>query len=153
MNDLINTLRELLSKITLERDILFGFVNQKITIFITPTIQIFRIVAEPKSLLKTFPFDEGQPLNLSKFVEYIESNKWEVSIHAKSPLLKRKLSDYFDDKIIIESSQKSQDIEVALKVIENVEHSHIPDSIKKWAKNNPEKFLEHLKEVEKILNS
>jgi len=153
MKDLINTLRELLSKITLDRSILFGLSSQEIVIYITPTLQIFKVVCDPKSLRKTFPFEEGKPLNLSLLKDYIDSNKWNISIHAKSPQLRRKMLDHFEDEVINESYQKTTDIEVTLRVIEQVEKSSIPESIKKWARNNPEKFLENLKDVEKIINS
>ena len=35
--------------------------------------------------------------------------------------------------------------------MEELDRSHLPESIKEWAKNNPQKFIENLQHVQNLL--
>jgi hypothetical protein len=55
----------------------------------------------------------------------------------------------FGDVMVEEVLSKEKELHIL--VLEELEKSDLPETIKKWAKENPEKFVQNLRDVEKLL--
>ena len=65
-----------------------------------------------------------------------------------STLIKKKVIRSFGD-VMVES--ESQEKSMKIVMMEEVEKSHLPESVKKWAKDNPEKFIQNIETIQEML--
>ena len=62
--------------------------------------------------------------------------------------LKRKLYGAFGD-VMVESESQEKSMKIVMMV--EVEKSQLPESVKKWAKDNPEKFIQNIETIQEML--
>jgi hypothetical protein len=148
MDNMGNILNKLLGKIFLKKPVFFGLDEQKITLLISPSMKIFGIYSSPERLSKKFPFEDRTYLNVNELKSWAEENDFDISFSAETPRLKRVLSTIFGD-VLIENVKKEKELNII--VMEELDRSHLPESIKEWAKNNPQKFIENLQHVQNLL--
>ena len=146
MKDILN---EFLGKIFLIKPTFFGLDEQKIVIIISPSLKIFGIYSKPEKLINKFPFEIKRFLNVTELIEWAKENDFEISYSAQSSHMRRVLIRLFGADVMVESNKKEKRLDVI--VLEELEKSKLPDSIKEWAKNNPQKFIENLKQVQNLL--
>jgi len=148
MDNIGNILNKLLGKIFLKKPVFFGLDEQKITLVVSPSMKIFGIYSSPERLFKKFPFETKTYLNVQELKNWAEENDFEISFSAETPKIRRQLSSLFGD-VLIENTNKEKELNVI--VLEELERSKLPESIKKWAKNNPQKFIENIQHVQNLL--
>jgi len=146
MKDILN---EFLGKIFLIKPTFFGLDEQKIVIIVSPSLKIFGIYSKPERLINKFPFEIKRFLNVTELIEWAKENDFEISYSAQSSHMRRVLIRLFGADVMVESNKKEKRLDVI--VLEELEKSKLPDSIKEWAKNNPKKFIENLKQVQNLL--
>ena len=139
---------KLMGRIFLTKKVFFGFDEQKIVIIVTPTLKIANIASSPKKLLSTLPFERNQILDLCLLRNWSEQNGYEITFSTPLPNLRYKLFNSFGDVLVTES--KSNDNEVKT-LLHEIKKSSLPESVKKWVMENPEKFRENIEEVKKLL--
>jgi len=152
MDNMANILTKLLGKIFLKKPTFFGLDEQKIAILVSPSMKVFGIVTKPNRLADKFPFEEQKFLNTKDLKNWAKDNDFEITFSATAPRMKRALVAEFGDALV-ESESRSREKELSIVVMEELEKSQLPDSIKEWAKDNPEKFIENLKHVQNILKN
>lgn len=128
---------------------MFGLDSNDIVLIVSPSLKIFEVVSRPKKLVDTFPFQKDRELNPKELAEWAESNGYTITFQSRVPSLSRKLYQFFGDVMVESVSSKPK--EVKLVVLEELEKSELPDSIKEWAKNNPEKFIENIQTIQEML--
>lgn len=149
MDKMMNILTELLGRIFLRKPTFFGLDEQKITLLVSPSLKVFGVFAKPERLVNKFPFEPKRFLNVDELIRWAEENKFEITYSAQSPRMKRVLTRIFGTDVMVESEQKERQLSVI--VLEELEKSQLPESMKEWARNNPQKFIENLKHVQNIL--
>jgi hypothetical protein len=82
--------------------------------------------------------------------QWSDENDFTISFSAESPKFRRELLIAFGD-VMVESRDKSTERELSIVVMEELNKSKLPDSIKNWAKQNPEKFIDNIKHVQNLL--
>jgi hypothetical protein len=137
-----------LGKIYLNRDTFFGLDSNKIVIIITPSLKIASILSKPKKLLRDFPLSKDEILDFVTLKSWASQNEYEITFAAETPKLKRTFYSQLGD-VMVESHDKNSDTYISL--YNELENSNLPQSIKEWAKNNPEKFMKNMDEVKKLL--
>jgi hypothetical protein len=55
----------------------------------------------------------------------------------------------FGDVMVEEALSKEKELHIL--VLEELEKSNLPETIKKWAEENPEKFIQNIKDVQRLL--
>ena len=133
---------KLLGRIILTKSVFFGMDNRKIVIFITPSLKIAHVVSDPKKLTRNFPFTDGSVLNFEDLTNWCQDNKFEITFSAATPKLKRILSSKLGDVMVESKEKKEIDLEIKL----------LPESIKEWAKQNPEKFKSNIDHIKRLLD-
>lgn len=128
---------------------MFGLDSNDIVLIVSPSLKIFEVVSRPKKLVDTFPFQKDRELDPKELAEWAESNGYTITFQSRVPSLTRKLYQFFGDVMVESVSSKPK--EVKLVVLEELEKSELPDSIKEWAKNNPEKFIENIQTIQEML--
>jgi len=53
--------------------------------------------------------------------------------------------------VLIESVSDKKEKELNIIVLEELEKSQLPDYVKDWAKDNPEKFMKNIKYIQELL--
>ena len=149
MEDIRRIISNLLGRVFLTKPIIFGLHEHKITLVVSPSMKVFEIASEPKRLLKEFPFDTNQYLNENKLISWANENGYDITFSAKSPELARKLMISFGD-VLVESNKKGEK-ELNVIVLEELEKSDLPQTMKTWAKENPEKFMKNIKYIQELL--
>ena len=149
MDKMKNILNELLGKIFLKKPTFFGLDEQKIVIIVSPSLKIFGIYSKPERLTNKFPFEIKRFLNVDELVSWAKENDFEITYSAQSPRMKRVLMRLFGTDVMVESKKKEKRMDVI--VLEELEKSKLPESIKEWARNNPQKFIENLQHVQNLL--
>ena len=132
---------KLLGRIILTKSTFFGLENKKIVIFVTPSLKIANIVADPKKLLRNFPLDKNGTLNFDTLSQWAEANSFEISFSAPTPKLKRLLSSKLGDVMVESKEEKVKEINISI----------LPESIQRWAKDNPEKFSDNIERIKRLL--
>jgi len=132
---------KLLGRIILTKSTFFGLENKKIVIFVTPSLKIANIVADPKKLLRNFPLDKNGTLNFDTLTQWTEENSFEISFSAPTPKLKRLLSSKLGDVMVESKEEKVKEINISI----------LPESIQRWAKDNPEKFSDNIERIKRLL--
>lgn len=146
MKDILNNL---LGRIFLKKPTFFGLDEQKITLLVSPSLKVFGIFAKPERLTNKFPFETKRFLNANELIEWAEENDFQITYSAQSPRMKRVLTRTFGTDVMVESEKKEKQLNVI--VLEELEKSHLPESMKEWARNNPQKFIENLQHVQNLL--
>lgn len=139
---------KLMGRIFLTKKVFFGFDEQKIVIIDTPTLKIATIVASPKKQLTSFPFVKNTKLDSGHLKNWAEENGYEITFSTPLPRLKNNLRNELGDVMITESKNNVNDIVILL---DEIRKSDLPESVKKWVIENPEKFKENIQEVKKLL--
>lgn len=149
MSDIKNIIKNLLGRIYLTKTILFGTIENKIIVVVSPSMKIFDIDATPKRLVKSFPFENERLLNSDELKKWSQENDFNITFSTDNRKLARKLMNEFGD-VLMESANK-KDKELSIIVLEELENSSLPPSIREWAINNPEKFAENVKYIQDLL--
>ena len=150
MTNVVDLINKLLGKIFLSKPVFFGVDNQKITLLVGPSMKVYGIYSSPDRLIKKFPFKEQNLLTPNELKRWSEDNDFTISFSAESPRLRRELSIAFGD-VMVESRNKSTEKELSIVVMEELNKSKLPDTIKDWAKQNPEKFISNIRHVQNLL--
>jgi len=150
MDKMIDILNKLLGRIFLKKPTFFGLDEQKITILVSPSLKVFGIYTKPERLSSKFPFEEQRFINTKDLKDWAKDNDFDITYSASSPRIKRVLMRELGD-VMVESDSRNKEKELSVIVMEELDKSHLPDSIKEWAKDNPQKFIENLQHVKNIL--
>ncbi len=149
-SDFENFINKLLGKIVLTKEIFFGFDENKIVVIITPSLKIAAVVASPKKLVNEVPVKKGERLDASLLRSWANTNQYDLSFIAPTPKLKAKLHDLFGDVMVVDQISESK-THISGNLINEIEKSKLPESIKKWAIDNPEKFTENIERIKNLL--
>lgn len=149
MDNLKELLSKLLGKIYLRKPTLFGLDSQRITLIVSPSMKIFGIHTSPERLKSKFPFQKDRMLDTTALKKWAEENGYTITFKSQTPSLSRQLFHQLGDVMV--ESRHSKEKEVSLLVMEELEKSQLPDTIKEWAKNNPEKFIENIQTIQEML--
>jgi hypothetical protein len=149
MSDIKKIISGLLGKIFLTKKVFFGIDEQKIIIVLSPSLKIFDIVAKPKRLLSKFPFEKNRILPVEQLKIWALENGYDISFSSTVPSFNRRMLLDFGDVVVEGALSKEKSLHMV--VLEEIEKSHLPESVKEWAIANPEKFIENLERVKKTL--
>lgn len=149
MNDIRKLLEGLLGKIFLTKKVMFGLDENKIVIIVSPSLKVFELIAKPAKILNSFPFEKNRYIETEKLKKWAEENGYEITFTSTIPTLNRRLLRDFGDVMVEEVRSGKKELKVM--VLEELEKSSLPESIKNWAKDNPEKFLQNIEQVQKLL--
>jgi len=143
---------KLLGRVFLTKKVFFGMDEQKIAIIITPTLKIVSVVASPSKLVDKFPQKRQQFLNGDELTRWAEDNGFEITFIAPTPQLKHKLFSMLGDVMVSNEINESIGKDKVKIVLQELKKSSLPESIKKWAIDNPEKFIKNIEQVKNLLN-
>jgi|TARA_B100001094_G_C17933579_1_gene671969 hypothetical protein len=146
---MVSLLTKLLGKIMLKKSSFFGLDTHKITVIISPSMKIYGVYASPERIAKKFPFEKKKILSLKELKRWAEDNEFEISFSAETPKLRRDLLISLGDVMVESKGKKERELNVI--IMEELKKSKLPDSIKEWAKDNPEKFIKNIRHVQNIL--
>jgi len=132
---------KLLGRIVLTKSTFFGLENKKIVIFVTPSLKIANVLADPKKLLRNFPLDRNSTLNFDLLTQWAKENSFEITFSSPTPKLKRILSSKLGDVMVESKTESKKEVNISI----------LPESIQKWAKENPEKFSENIDRIKRLL--
>ena len=132
---------KLLGRVNLNKSTFFGLENKKIVIFVTPSLKIASVVANPKKLLRNFPLNKNGVLDFETLKSWAEENSFEITFTAPTPNLKRLLSSKLGDVMVESKEDKKKEVNLSI----------LPESVQKWAKENPEKFSENIERIKRLL--
>lgn len=147
--DVRELISKLLGKIKLTKPTMFGLDSNDIILVVSPSLKVYEIFSSPKKLVDSFPFQKDRMLDPKELSQWANLNGYTISFQSKVPSLTRKLYQYFGDVMVESVSRRPR--ELKLVVLEELEKSGLPDSIKEWAKNNPEKFIENIQTIQEML--
>ena len=137
--DIIN---QFLGRIILTKSYFFGLDENKIVIIVTPSLKVARVVSKPKKLADKIPVNIKEILNVDELKSWAQENGYEITFKTDMTDLKRKLFSLFGD-VLVESKNNN----LSEYVINEVEKSHLPETLKEWVKSNPEKFIDKVKRL------
>ena len=142
---------KMLGRVILTKKVFFGFDEQKIVIFVTPSLKIASIVSSPSKLINKFPLDKGDLMNGELIKRWSEDNGFEISFISQMPQLKILLYKTFGDVMVDNSVNESKEVDEHQIVLNEVKKSSLPESIKQWVIDNPEKFIKNIEEIKNLL--
>jgi len=143
---------KLLGRIFLTKQVFFGMDEQKIAIIITPTLKIVSVVASPSKLVDKFPQKRQQFLNGDELIRWADDNGFEITFAAATPQLKHKLFNMLGDVMVSNEINESIGKDKVKIVLQELKKSSLPESVKQWAIDNPEKFIKNIEQVKNLLN-
>jgi len=149
MSDIRKLIADLLGKIFLTKKTMFGLDEQQIVLIISPSLKIFDITSRPQKLVSKFPFQKNRILVTDELKKWAMDNGYNISFTSTVPSLNRRMMREFGDVMVEEVLSKEKKLHIL--VLEELEKSDLPETIKKWAKENPEKFVQNVRDVEKLL--
>lgn len=142
---------KLLGRVFLTKKTFFGLDEEKIAIIVTPSMKIASVVSSPKKWVSRFPQKRQDILNSNTVLDFANENGFDITFIAPTPQLSAKLytmfGDIMDEKNINESNTKYN----YSTLFEELQKSSLPESIKQWAKDNPEKFIKNIESVKNLL--
>lgn len=142
---------KLLGKVFLTKKTFFGLDEQKIAIIVTPTMKIAAVVSSPKKWASRFPQKRQDILDTNTVLNFANEHGFDITFVAPTPQLRSKLYSMFGDVMAKENvSESKKDNEYKI-ILEELKKSSLPESIKQWAVDNPEKFIKNIEEVKKLL--
>jgi len=139
----------MLGKIFLTKKTMLGLDENKIVVVVSPSLKIYVVSSYPKRLESKFPFKINEFLDLESLKSWADANGYKVSHQSTTPKLSRKLMTYFGEPVVeadIRNGKNEKQV-----VLEQLESSNLPKSIKEWAQQNPEKFIENIKLIQEML--
>lgn len=142
---------KLLGKVYLTKKSFFGLDEQKIAIIVTPTMKIAAVVSSPKKWASRFPQVRQDILDTNTVIDFANEHGFDITFVAPTPQLKGKLYSMFGDVMAEENISESETRKEHEVVLEELKKSSLPDSVKQWAVDNPEKFIQNIEEVKKLL--
>jgi hypothetical protein len=142
---------KLLGKVFLTKKTFFGMDEQKIAIIVTPTMKIAAVVSSPKKWSSRFPQKRQDILSSDTVVDFANEHGFDITFVAPTPQLRSKLYSMFGDVMQEENISESKKRDNYKVVLEELNKSSLPESVKQWAKDNPEKFIQNIEEVKKLL--
>lgn len=148
MDNINELIAKLLGRIKLSKPRMFGLDSQDIVVVVSPSMKIFGMKSKPEKLLNSFPFRKGSFLDTKALSTWARENDYKISFESQVPSLKRQLYLSFGD-VMVES--ESQEKSMKIVMMEELEKSQLPESIKKWAKDNPEKFIQNIETIQEML--
>jgi len=148
-SSMVNIINRLLGKIFLKKPVFFGVDEHKITLIVSPSMKIYGVYTSPKRLLSKFPFEEKKFLNIRDLKLWAEDNEFKITFSAETPKLRRELLILLGDVMVESKGDKEK--ELSIVVMQELKKSKLPESIKEWAKENPEKFIKNIRHVQNIL--
>ena len=148
MDNINELIAKLLGRIKLSKPRMFGLDSQDIVVVVSPSMKIFGMKSKPEKLLNSFPFRKGSFLDTKSLSTWARENDYKISFESQVPSLKRQLYLSFGD-VMVES--ESQEKSMKIVMMEELEKSQLPESIKKWAKDNPEKFIQNIETIQEML--
>jgi len=128
---------------------MLGLDENKIVVVVSPSLKIYVVSSYPKRLESKFPFKINEFLDLESLKSWADANGYKVSHQSTTPKLSRKLMTYFGEPVVeadIRNGKNEKQV-----VLEQLESSNLPKSIKEWAQQNPEKFIENIKLIQEML--
>lgn len=144
-------MKSLLGKIFLTKTSFFGLDKQRVVLFVSPSMKLYKIISSPQSLKNKVPFEENKIISTEQIKQWAENNNFQISFDATIPNLRNRLFTEFGD-VIVENDEEKRSHKGGIDLImTEVQNSNLPDSIKEWAKDNPEKFKQNIDRVQKLL--
>ena len=140
---------KLLGKVILKKERIFGLDVQKLVIIVSPSFKIAAVVSNPKKLSEKFPQKRRDILNPEEVIQWANQNGFDITFVAPTPKLKSKLHTSFGDVMV--SDVVSENKVRKINVKEEIENSGLPDFVKDWAKDNPERFVENINRIKRLL--
>ena len=141
----------MLGKIFLTKKTMLGLDENKIIVVLSPSLKIYVISTYPKKLEQKFPFHTNEILDLESLKKWADGNGYKVTHQSTTPKLSRKLMTYFGEPVVEGDLGRNQTEKQI--VLEQLENSHLPKSIKEWAQQNPEKFINNIKLIQEMLKT
>lgn len=149
MSDIRKIISDLLGKIFLTKKTMFGLDEQQIVLIVSPTLKIFDITARPQRLISKFPFEKNRILVSDELKKWASENGYNITFTSTVPSLNRRMMKDFGDVMVEEALSKEKELHIL--VLEELEKSDLPETIKRWAEENPEKFVQNIKDVQRLL--
>jgi hypothetical protein len=118
-------------------------------LIVSPTLKIFDITARPQRLVSKFPFEKNRILVSDELKKWASENGYNITFTSTVPSLNRRMMKDFGDVMVEEALSKEKELHIL--VLEELEKSNLPETIKKWAEENPEKFIQNIKDVQRLL--
>ena len=140
---------KLLGKVILTKERIFGLDVQKLVIIVTPSFKIAAVVSSPKKLSEKFPQKRQEILNPETVISWANENGFDITFVAPTPKLKLRLHSSFGDVMVPDVVSENKVRKINVK--EEIENSGLPDFVKDWAKDNPERFVENIKRIKRLL--
>ena len=128
---------------------MFGLDEQQILLIVSPSLKIFDITARPQKLISKFPFEKNRILVSDELKNWASNNGYNITFTSTVPSLNRRMMKDFGDVMVEEALSKEKELHIL--VLEEFEKSDLPETIKKWAEENPEKFIQNIKDVQRLL--
>ena len=141
---------KLLGRVILTKKVFFGFDEQKIVVFVTPSLKVASVVTSPKKLKYDFPLKKGDTIQGDDLKFWAEDNEFELTFMAPTPPLKLKLYNMFGEVMV--EGKINESVEDNNYMIKKVKESFLPESIKEWIQKNPEKFIESINNIKRLLD-
>ncbi len=140
---------KLLGKVILTKETFFGLDVQKLVVVVSPSFKIAAVVANSKKLIDKFPQKKQDILNPEEVISWAKENGFDITFVAPTTKLKSRLHSSFGDVMVpdVVSENKVRKIDVN----ESIETSGLPSFVKEWGKDNPEKFMENIERIKKLL--
>jgi hypothetical protein len=148
-SDFEDFITKLLGKIFLTKTSFFGLDTQKIVIIVTPSYKIASVVAAPKKWIDKLPQKRQETLNPELIINWAQENGFEISFNAETPKLKSKLLSSFGDVMVDHTISESVN---SINLTEEINNSGLPEFVKQWALDNPEKFKSNINEIKRLLS-
>jgi len=151
MESIQKIMKSLLGKIFLTKTSFFGLDKQRVVLFVSPSMKLYKIISSPQSLKNKVPFEENKIISTEQIKQWAENNNFQISFDATIPNLRNRLFTEFGD-VIVENDEEKRSHKGGIDLImTEVQNSNLPDSIKEWAKDNPEKFKQNIDRVQRLL--
>lgn len=142
---------KLLGKVYLTKKTFFGLDEQKIAIIVTPSMKIASVVSSPKKWASRFPQQKKDILSSDIVLDFANEHGFDITFVAPTPQLRSKLYTMFGDVMSEENINESKSKSDYKTIFEELQKSSLPEHIKQWAKDNPEKFLKNIESVKNLL--
>jgi len=151
MESIQKIMKSLLGKIFLTKTSFVGVDKQRVVLFVSPSMKLYKIISSPQSLKNKVPFEENKIISTEQIKQWAENNNFQISFDATIPNLRNRLFTEFGD-VIVENDEEKRSHKGGIDLImTEVQNSNLPDSIKEWAKDNPEKFKQNIDRVQRLL--
>ena len=142
---------KLLGKVFLTKKSFFGLDTQKIAIIVTPSMKIASVVSSPKKWASKFPQQRQDILDSNTVLDFANEYGFDITFVAPTPQLRSKLYTMFGDVMSEENISESKIKNEYQTVLEELQKSSLPESVKQWAVDNPEKFIQNIEEVKNLI--